>query len=246
MIDFKLILAGKRISASVTYESTRDFCKDFIVDDFGESDITVNVTSELILAERNIQISENSEQMSEFYLSDKYLELLALYRQIVERMAEFDTVMFHGSAIAVDGVAYIFAALSGTGKSTHTRLWREYFGDRAVMVNDDKPLLTVRSDGTVTVHGTPWNGKHNLGNNISAPLKAISILNRGENNTAEAIDKKTAFGMLLQQTYRPDGVENMAMLLPLIDKLADNVKLFNIHCNLEESAAVEIHNAIGG
>ena len=44
---------------------------------------------------------------------------------------------------------------SGTGKSTHARLWRETFGDRAVMVNDDKPLLRITKDGVIA-YGTPW------------------------------------------------------------------------------------------
>ena len=68
---------------------------------------------------------------------DGYLETLAVYRQIAEAMPRFDTVLMHGSCVAVDGEAYLFTAKSGTGKSTHARLWREMLGDRAVMVNDD-------------------------------------------------------------------------------------------------------------
>jgi hypothetical protein len=145
----------------------------------------------------------------------------------------------------MDNEGYIFTAKSGTGKSTHTRFWRKAFEDRCIMINDDKPILKIEDD-KVTVFGSPWNGKHNLGNNISAPLKVISILNRGEINSAEKIDKKSAFGMLLQQTYRPEGISNMTKLLPLIDKLAENVKLYNIHCNLNENSAIEIYNALKG
>ena len=47
----------------------------------------------------------------------------------------YDTILFHGSVIAVDGEGYLFTAKSGTGKSTHARLWRETFGDRAVRVS---------------------------------------------------------------------------------------------------------------
>ena len=67
----------------------------------------------------------------------------------------------------------MFTAPSGTGKSTHARLWREAFGERVVMINDDKPLLLVRPEG-VTVYGTPFRGKHGLGGDRSAPLRAIA------------------------------------------------------------------------
>lgn len=116
---------------------------------------------------------------------DSYLETLAVYRKFAENLLAYDTVLFHGSVVAVDGIGYLFTAKSGTGKSTHTRLWREYFGERAVMVNDDKPLLQVTENGVI-VYGTPWDGKHHLSNNISVPLKAICILTRAEENHIES------------------------------------------------------------
>lgn len=98
-----------------------------------------------------------------------YLESLALYRQICERLIEWDVVLFHGSALALDGKAYLFTAPSGTGKSTHAALWRQVFGTRVTMINDDKPLLRFAPEG-VTVFGTPWAGKAHLQTNTSALL----------------------------------------------------------------------------
>ena len=149
-------------------------------------------------------------------------------------MLDFDTVLFHGSVIAVDGVGYLFTAKSGTGKSTHTRLWREYFGERAVMVNDDKPLLHIAD--TVTAYGTPYNGKHRLGTNTSVPLKAICILTRAENNHIEPITREQ-YTMLLQQVYRPADMLKMVKTLELVDRLADGVKLYRLGCNMDISAA---------
>lgn len=94
-----------------------------------------------------------------------YLESLAVYRKISEAVLDYDAFLFHCSAVAVDGEAYLFTAPSGTGKSTHTRLWRERFGERAVMINDDKPLIRME-EGTFYVYGTPWNGKHHLSVNL--------------------------------------------------------------------------------
>lgn len=83
---------------------------------------------------------KGKKAMADGEYSLSYLETLAVYRKIVTRLVFSDILLIHGSAIAVDGKAYLFTAPSGTGKSTHTRMCREYFKDRAVMVNDDKPL----------------------------------------------------------------------------------------------------------
>ena len=165
-----------------------------------------------------------------------YLELLAAYRKLAVKMIDFDTFLFHGSVIAVDGNAYLFTAKSGTGKSTHTRLWRELLGDRAVMVNDDKPLLRVGED-SVTVYGTPYNGKHGLGCNISVPLKAICIIERGEQNSIEKISKHDAYDMLLQQVYRPSDGLALARTLDLIDKACERISLYRLKANMDISAA---------
>ena len=110
------------------------------------------------------------------------LEFTALCRRISEKMPEYGAFLFHGSALAIDGAAYIFTAKSGTGKSTHARLWRELLCERVVMVNDDKPFLRVYNDGTVMAYGSPWNGKHHLSSNIAVPVRAICILEQSPEN----------------------------------------------------------------
>ena len=61
----------------------------------------------------------------------------SFYRQLLD----FNGMLLHASAVMVDGKAYLFTAPSGTGKSTHTRLWLQQFGERAAILNDDKPAL---------------------------------------------------------------------------------------------------------
>ncbi len=174
--------------------------------------------------------------------SDAYLETLAVYRKIAEKLPGYDAFLFHGSAIAVDGAAYVFAAKSGTGKSTHTRLWREMLGNQAVMVNDDKPLIRVQSDNTALVYGTPWDGKHHLSNNISVPVRAICILERSQENQIHEISKSKAFPMLLQQTYRPADADALAKTLVLLDRL--DVRFYRLGCNMDISAAELIYQTM--
>ena len=150
-------------------------------------------------------------------------------------MPSYDTILFHGSVVAVDGVAYLFAAASGTGKSTHVSLWRKFFGERAVMVNDDKPLLHIGD--VVTAYGTPYDGKHRLSNKIAVPLKAICILTRASENSIVKITKAEAYTMLLQQAYRPNDIFALQKTLTLVDNMAEKVELYRLGCNMDIEAA---------
>lgn len=229
------LIAEKRIRVTSLFEEVHRCCSEYLTE--GEADFTVTITEEDIAFER-----ERSEQEAilegrrPVRPSEAYLETLAVYRKIAEQMPFYDTLLFHGSCVAVDGLAYLFTAPSGVGKSTHTRMWREYLGERAVMINDDKPLLHV-SGGEVLVYGTPWNGKHRLGCNMSAPLKALCLLERAEYNRIEAIRPAAAWPMLLQQAYRPADGAALARTLNLLEHVLDKVPLYRLGCLPDVDAA---------
>ena len=235
MTQFTIVLAGKRIQISTLYESTKAFCRDYICD--GDGDFTVTVSPADIAFEREKSAREDGlEGIPKRHFSDEYLETLAVYRKIAEKMPEYNIFLFHGSVIAVDGEGYLFTAKSGTGKSTHTRFWRQAFGSRAIMVNDDKPLLQIKDDG-VWAHGTPWDGKHHLSANTSVRLKGICILERGSENHIEPIAAKQALPMLLQQSYRPKHATGVDALLRLLDAVCAKMRFYRLHCNLDPDAA---------
>ena len=230
--------ADKAVLISTQYPDTHRYCQDYRVDTEAEIIVETDETD----IDREIERSPEGEGHS---FSRGYLETLAVYRRIAEKMVEYDTFLFHGSAVAVEGEAYLFTASSGTGKSTHTRLWRQLLGDRAVMVSDDKPL--IRADGsTVRVFGTPYNGKHRLGCDMSAILKAVCILERSKDNHIEEIDAAQAYPMLIQQTYRPDSPLGLMKTMELIDRLASGVKLYRLGCNMDISAAKIAYEAMKG
>ena len=151
---------------------------------------------------------------------DGYMETLSVYRQICDWLLDYDTVLFHCSSLAVDGTAYLFTAPSGTGKSTHAKLWREYFGDRVVTINDDKPLLHITKE-QITVYGTPYGGKDNLQNNTSAPVGGIIVLHQAPQNEIRRMTHQEAYKALLNQTNRPADVEKFFKTMELVHILAD-------------------------
>ena len=239
-----LKLAGRRIRVETVFGSTLALCREYLDDSPGDLDFSIRTTPSDIAFEREKSRREDEvEGIPVRQFSDEYLETLAVYRKIAERMPAYDTFLFHGSAIAVDGMGYLFTAKSGTGKSTHTRLWRELLGKRAVMVNDDKPLIRISGDGA-TVYGTPWDGKHRLSNHISVPLKAVCFLQRAEENSIHDITKPEALPMLIQQAYRPADPDTLVKTLRLIDRM--NVSFYQLSCNMEISAAELSYHTMKG
>lgn len=228
-------IAGCNIKLRSLHREVHILCREF--HSTQAPDFSVETAQKDIDFERERSVAEDiAAGLPIRSYTDGYLETLAVYRKIADKMPEYDTLLFHGSCVAVDGVGYLFTAKSGTGKSTHTRLWREVFGERAVMVNDDKPLIRITDTGA-TVFGTPWNGKHGLGENISVPLRAVCVLERAAENYIEKTDKKSVYPMLLQQTHRPRDGAKMAKMLTLVDRLAANVGLYRLGCNMEIEAA---------
>lgn len=241
---FKLRLADKVIAAECIYSATADFCKDYLTD--AEADVSVSVTQGDIAYEARKSAEERAlEGFAPQEFSSEYLETLALYRKIAEALVNYGIILFHGSAVSVDGEAYIFTAKSGTGKSTHTRLWREYLGEHCVMVNDDKPLIALTENG-VTVYGTPWNGKHRLGSNISADLKAICILGRAEHNSIVKQSPREAFGELFSQTYRFADPMGMKKTLEILDGILRKISIYRLGCNMDIEAAQVAYNEMRG
>lgn len=234
-VYFTIKLAGHAIGIEALFQSTKEFCRDYLIAEPAEW--TVTVTPEDITYEHRKSAEEDAyEGIAVRHFSDAYLETLAVYRKIAELMIEDNILLFHGSVVAVDGEAYLFTAKSGTGKSTHTSLWRKYFGERAVMVNDDKPLIRIAEDGVIA-YGTPWDGKHHLSNNIAVPLKAVCYLKRDVNNHVEPLPAKEAWPILRQQSYRPTGVEKMVKTLKMLDLMIHKVGLYTLGCNMDIEAA---------
>ena len=227
-------VAGIVFRVTCQYASTLRHCRDYLTEE--KEAETILITPEDIEGERSRLLSKKNPGEALEASTPEALERLQLCRRIAELLPKYDRVLFHGSSLAVDGRGVLFTAKSGTGKSTHTRFWREEFGSRVRMVNDDKPFLHIGEDG-VTVYGTPWRGKHSLGENISAPLEAIYFVNRGVDNRVEPMTPRELYPLLLQQTYTPEDPEAMVLSLALVDRLSRNVKLLKLYCNLDHQAA---------
>lgn len=168
-------------------------------------------------------------------LTPYMFELRALRHKILGELIWYDVIYLHGSAVLMDGSAFLFMAPSGTGKSTHARLWREYFGDRVTMLNDDKPLIRFEN-GRILICGSPWTGKHGLGVNLEIPLRAIIRIRRAQQNSIKDMNEFAAFKTLYEGTLRFKERDKIERLLPLLSHIIEETPFYELRCNMEYEA----------
>lgn len=229
----KIKIAGLIIDVKNKYRYFREMCEGYEAE--GDAAFSVEVPDKVLDKVR--------EQNPDY--SDGYLESLEIYRIICRKILDYDAMLMHCAAIAVDGEGYLFTALSGTGKTTHIKLWMKKFGNRCFVVNGDKPILRIK-DGKFYVCGTPWQGKENYGNNVIVPIKAVCILNRGETNSIKKIKPHEAISTVLTQTLRTEDMTEMEKVLRMTDKLLSSVPFYNLYCNMEDEAADVSYNGMQG
>lgn len=120
-----------------------------------------------------------NDEYSDFYATSAFNNAMIL--SYITYTLPHNTIFLHASAILKDGRAHLFIGKSGTGKSTHSRMWQEAFPD-AELLNDDHPVVRLNKDGVVIAYGSPWSGKTPCYRNISAPLRAIIRIKRAPYN----------------------------------------------------------------
>ncbi len=150
-------------------------------------------------------------------------------------LLHFDGILLHSSCVVVDGVAYAFSADSGVGKSTHTQLWLKHFGDRAYILNDDKPAIR-KIDGKIYACGTPWSGKNDCSVPEIVPLGGICFIERDTYNHIEKAPVEKAVFNIFSQTLRKLGETNMDRLLDVIESIFSSVPLYQLGCNISDEA----------
>ena len=241
-MEFTVSLAGKNVMVKSLFDEVYDFCHDYLTD--APADINVSVTPDDIFHERIVNIREAQiEGIPVVDFPDSYLETLALYRQIVTKMLDFNTFLMHGAVVAVGDKAWLFTAPSGTGKTTHINLWLNNIPGSYV-VNGDKPLIHIGDD--CTVYGTPWAGKEGMNRNVGVKLCGIVILNRGTENHIEKVPMTQILPTLIQQSYRPNNKLELEKTLALLSRLGKKIPMYQLYCNMDPEAAFVAYNVLSG
>ena len=150
-----------------------------------------------------------------------------------------DGMMLHSSAVELDGRVYLFSGNSGAGKSTHTRLWQQVFGEKAMVINDDKPALRLL-DGTWYAYGTPWCGKDGINCNRKAPVAGICFMKQADHNAIRRLSDLEAMAKIMKQTQRKfRNPENLDLMLTHLEKLVQMIPVYELE-NRPEPEAVHL------
>ncbi len=244
MYEIRVEIAEVPFLIRCRFEGFRTFFRNYLSEK--EPRFTIEPTdADLENVDENLDRTEAEDGLCKGQRSVMYLEQNAIHSLLAEKMVSENVLLMHGSALSYDSEAVIFTAKSGTGKSTHTGLWREVYGDRVVMINDDKPLLRIE-DGGVTVWGTPWNGKHHLSRNISAPLKAVVSLERDTVNRIDRLTPAGAFPMLVEASYRSKDPATSLRIIAMERKMLNATDFYVLGCNTDPDAALVARDGIFG
>lgn len=234
-MKFIVELADKYIEINSVHDELKNFFKDYLITDV-TPDFSVSLSKEDILAEQ--------EATSENQFSPTYLETLALLRKLAEILPSYSRILMHGASISYNDHAYLFTAPSGTGKSTHIRLWKKYLGDDVKIVNGDKPFISLEDEPLI--YGSPWAGKENWHRNCKMRLKGICFVQRGTTNSIRRIEAGDCLSLLFKQVYLPADTLAAGLTLELVDTLITKVPLYVLTCDMSEDAVKCSFEALTG
>jgi len=154
------------------------------------------------------------------------------------------TVLFHAAVVSHEGKGYMFLGPSGTGKSTHARLWLKYI-DGTALVNDDNPVVRLAADGLPVVYGSPWSGKTPCYRNVSYPLGGIVLLSQAPYNKIHRLGGIHAYASLVASISGKRWDSRVADGLHATENaLASTVPVWHLECLPDEEAAKLCHAQI--
>lgn len=155
-------------------------------------------------------------------------------------------VLIHSSTVVHQGKAILCLGESGTGKSTHTRLWLSHIPD-SHLLNDDSPILAFEN-GEAVVYGSPWSGKTHCYHQLRFPLAAALRLSQAPYNKIHRLGILEAFSSL-QPSFPPALAQDekyMDMMCDLLSDVIGVTPIYHLECLPDEAAAWTSHDAIFG
>lgn len=151
-----------------------------------------------------------------------------------QSVLNFDGMVIHASTVKFNGKAVTFTAPSGTGKSTHTGLWKKYY-PQTVVINDDMPAIRFIDD-KVYAYGTPWSGKTDINENDCAPLEAMVFIERSEECSITELSPMDAFIRMMREIPIYPFKHQSDLMMSMMNKLFSKVPAYLLKCDISKDA----------
>ena len=193
-----------RLRLSTTQTDLSNFKMEMVQEDEGQSISAGHIGDhpcfQFFLHEKlmGVLVCSNDYRQGDIYAENSNLfgvnnALMVMYALAT---ANKQTALFHSSVVSFQDKAYMFLGNSGTGKSTHSRLWLKYI-EGTELINDDNPVVRIHDDGSILVYGSPWSGKTPCYRNVSYPLGAIVLLEQAPQNVIRRLKPLEAYAALM-------------------------------------------------
>lgn len=155
-----------------------------------------------------------------------------------------DTILIHASVVMADGYGFAFLGKSGTGKSTHTRLWLQNIPGTSLL-NDDNPVVRIDSSGNPVIYGSPWSGKTPCYRNEEVPLRAVVRLSQAPRNLIRKLSGISAYAALAPSASSMKWEKSMADgLHETLSKLVSTVGIYHLECLPDAEASLLCHETV--
>ena len=156
----------------------------------------------------------------------------------------YHTLLFHSAVVSHHG--YMFLGVSGTGKSTHARLWLQHI-EGSELINDDNPVVRVYEDGSAYVFGSPWSGKTPCYRNVKYPLGGIVKLKQAPANKIQRVKGIDSYIVIKTSASRMTWDRHLAdHLYQTVNFMAQKVPIWFLECLPDEAAARLCQSTIEG
>ena len=142
----------------------------------------------------------------------------------------------HSASLQYHGMAWLFSGASGTGKSTHTNLWKKQYG--TPVLNGDLNLCYIGQDG-VFCYGMPWCGTSGIYTKKEYPVGGVVLLRQDTENKIECLSLDQQQLLVSQRLISPSWTEELFLKnLAFAGRAAKQIPIFRLACNMEDAAAV--------
>jgi hypothetical protein len=152
--------------------------------------------------------------------------------------------VLHSASVLYRDKAWLFSGKSGTGKTTHTNLWKELYQTK--VFNGDLNMIGME-DGQAVVYGLPWCGTSGLYTTGKYPLGGVILLKQGSVNKLLPLTVDSRILFLVQRLISPDWtISLMEKNIRFASRMDQQVPIMRLMCTKDPAAVDTIKRVIDG